>query len=255
MPIGPSRMPFLEHIGELRKRLTVIIGVLLVASVGLYFFTPQIYKFIVAPVWPILKGQAPIAIGVLDPMSVRFSLSLWAAVVVCSPVIVWQVMAFFMPALRPTERKWVIPTFIAMVLLFAMGVVFCYVMILPASFTWLADQAGDIMRLTPTAGDMLTVVEWFLLGFGIAFQTPIIVFYLVYFGVISYDKLRANWRFVYVGIVIAASMITPDFSPVAMGALSVAMLVLYEVSLLVVRVMLAKRIKRQLAESLDPEAA
>ena len=245
MPIGPARMPFMLHLDELRKRLFLVVGVLSVAMIVLYFFTEPIYAFVVAPVVSVLNGAKPIAIGVLDPMTVKFGLALWSAVVLCSPLISWQIMAFLLPALKPNERKWVIPTFLAMVVLFAMGVVFCYLMILPASFVWLADQSGTIMTFTPTAGDLLLVVEFFLLGFGICFQVPIIVFYCVYFGVMSYAKLRASWRFIYVGIVIAAAMITPDWSPVSMGALSAAMIVLYELSMLMCRVLLAKKIKAQ----------
>ena len=245
MPIGPSRMPFLKHLDELRKRLFVLVIVLSIAVVVLYFFTEPIYRFVLAPVWPVLKGSNPIAIGVLDPMTVKFGLALWSAVVVCSPLIVWELMAFLLPALKPKERKWVLPTFLAMVVLFAAGVALCYTVILPASFVWLAEQAGSVMTFMPTAGDMLAVVEFFLLGFGVAFQTPIIVFYLVFFGVIPYAKLRANWRIIYVTIVILAAMITPDWSPVSMGALSVSMIALYELSMLACRVMLARRIKAQ----------
>jgi len=240
-------MPFLLHLDELRKRLFVVVGVLSVAVIVLYFFTEPIYAFVVAPVVAILKGSKPIAIGVLDPMTVKFGLALWSAVVVCSPLISWEIMAFLLPALKPNERKWVLPTFLVMVVLFIIGVVFCYLMILPASFAWLAAQSGTIMAFTPTAGDLLVVVEFFLLGFGICFETPVVVFYCVYFGVMPYAKLRSNWRFIYVGIVIAAAMITPDWSPVSMGALSIAMIVLYELSMLACRVVLAKKIKAQKA--------
>jgi sec-independent protein translocase protein TatC len=244
-------MPFLRHLDELRKRMFVVLAVVGAVSIGAYFFTSQIYRFVLAPVWPVLKGGSPIAIGVLDPMTVRFGLSLWTAVVLCSPIIAWQVMSFLLPALRPQERKWLIPTFIAMVLLFASGVVLCYIVILPASFEWLAEQAGTIMKFMPQAGDMLSVVEFFLLGFGVAFQTPIIVFYLVYFGVVPYAKLRSNWRIIYVTITVLAAMITPDFSPVSMGALAASMILLYEGSMLACRVLLARRIKRQNESELD----
>jgi len=249
MPIGPARMPFLEHFDELRKRIFLLFIIFSIGTVAAYFFTDPIYRFVLAPVWPILKGGQPVALGVLDPMMVKFGLSLWSAVVLLSPVIVWQIMAFLLPALKPKERKWVVPTFAAMVLLFAAGVVLCYIVILPASFQWLADQTGTIMKFMPQAQDMLTVVEFFLLGFGVAFQVPVIVFYLVYFGVIPYRVLRENWRFVYVFITVAAAMITPDWSPVSMGALAIAMAILYELSLLACRVFLRKKIAAQNAKA------
>lgn len=236
-------MPFLKHVGELRRRLTLIFGVLIAATVALYLFTDPIFTFLLKPVASVLEGGKPIAIDVLGPMTMRFSLAFWSAVVVCSPLVIWQTMAFFLPAMRPKERKWVLPTFFTMLLLFVIGAVFCYTMILAPSFDWLAGQAGSIIKFTPTAGDMVTVVEFFLLGFGIAFQTPVVVFYLVYFGVVPYKVLRENWRFVYVAIVVIAALITPDWSPVSMGALSIAMVILYEMSLALVRIVLAKRIK------------
>jgi sec-independent protein translocase protein TatC len=254
MPIGPAKMPLLSHLGELRKRLTIVFAVLSVLTVVFYFFTDPIYRFLLAPVWPILNGDKPIAIGVLDPMTVRFGLSFWSAVVASSPVIIWQGMAFLLPALRQKERKWVAPTFAAMVVLFIIGAVFCYTIILSASFMWLADQSGTIMKFTPQAGDMLTVVEFFLLGFGIAFQTPVVVFYLVFFGVVPYKKLRENWRVVYVSMFIIAAGITPDWSPVSMLSLAFAMIALYEISLAVVRVVLRKRIKTRDAELAALEA-
>jgi len=254
MPIGPAKMPLLSHLGELRKRLAVIFAVLSVLTIAFYFFTDPIYRFLLAPVWPILNGDKPIAIGVLDPMTVRFGLSFWSAVVSSSPVIIWQVMAFLLPALRQKERKWVVPTFAAMVVLFIAGAVFCYTVILSASFAWLAAQSGTIMKFTPQAGDMLTVVEFFLLGFGIAFQTPVVVFYLVYFGVVPYAKLRENWRVVYVSMFIIAAGITPDWSPVSMLSLAFAMIALYEISLAVVRIVLRKRIKARDAELSAAEA-
>lgn len=236
-------MPFLQHLGELRRRLTIIGAVLSVAVIALYFFTKPIYLFLMRPVWSILGGGKPIAIGVLDPMTVRFGLAFWSAVVLTSPLILWQALAFFLPALRPKERKWVVPTFAVMVVLFLTGVVFCYSLILGPSFQWLAAQTEGIMNFMPQAGDMLSVVEFFLLGFGIAFQTPVVVFYLVYFGVVPYATLRSNWRVVYVTTFVIAAGITPDWSPVSMLSLALAMIVLYEISLALVRIVLGHRIK------------
>jgi sec-independent protein translocase protein TatC len=243
MPIGPAKMPLMAHLGELRKRLAVVVVCLGVAAIGLYFVTDPIFAFLIKPVASVLEGGKPIAIAVLDPMGMRFSLALWSAVVLTSPIIIWQVLAFLLPAMRPKERKWILPTFVAMVVLFVIGVVFCYTIVIGPSFTWLADQAGSIMRFMPQASDMVTVVEFFLLGFGVAFQTPVVVFYLVYFGVVPYATLRKNWRIVYVSTFVIAAGITPDWSPVSMLALGFSMIILYEMSLALVRVVLARRIK------------
>jgi len=251
MPIAAKRMPFMGHIGELRKRLTIVVAVLSVTTVSMYFFADPIYAFLIGPVKDALGDRPVVALRVLDPMMVRFKVAIWAGVIIASPVIIWQVLSFFLPALKPKEQKWFMVTFLAAIVLFIAGAAFCYTVILPPSFEWLVGQAGSIMEFQAVATDLVTVVSYFILGFGVAFQTPVIVFYLVYFGVVPYAKLRKNWRIVWVAVVIAAAMITPDWSPVSMGALAGAMLGLYELSMLLVRVVLRKKILAQKAADAD----
>ena len=89
-----------------------------------------------------------------------------------------------------------------------------------------------------------------LLGFGIGFELPVIVFYLVIFNIVPYAKLRASWRVVYVVLMLVASAATPDWSPGTMGGLYLALVVLYEASMLLARVALRKRIAAQKAGEL-----
>lgn len=238
-------MPFLEHLAELRRRLTVVFIVLFVLTLGLYFFAEPIYRFLLVPVSFMLEDGKAITLSPLEGMTLKFKLALWAAVVIGSPLLIWQAFAFFLPALKPRERRFFVPTFFSAVVLFAAGVAFCYLIILEPSMRWLVDQNGSIFRFLPKGSEVLTVVTFFLMGFGLAFETPIVVFYLVYFGVVSYEKLRENWRVVYVVVAVVAAMVTPDWSPVSMGALAGAMIVLYELSMLLVRVLLARKISRQ----------
>lgn len=247
MPIGPARMPFMRHLDELRRRLTIVLAVLGVLTLGMYFYSEPVYALLIAPVREIV-GENAVVLRVFDAMMIRFKVGLFAAVIISSPLIVWQVMAFFLPALKPTERKWLVPTFASILALFLGGAAFCYFIVLGPGFGWLVDQAGDTFTYMATAADLVTSILWFLFGFGIAFQTPVVVFYLVYFGVVPYRTLRRNWRVAWVAMVIIAAMATPDWSPVSMGILAVAMIALYEVSLLLVRVVLSKKIARQQAE-------
>lgn len=247
MPIGPARMPFMHHLDELRKRLTLVVAVVLVLIVVMYAFSEPIYRFITMPVAD-LTGDKAVTLRVFDPMMVRFKVGTFAAVLISSPLIIWQAMAFFLPALKTRERKWVVPTFLVMVALFVAGAAFCYTLILHSAFEWLIGQAGEIFTYMPTGADLITSILWFLFGFGVAFETPVVVFYLVFFGVVPYKTLRENWRVVWVVLVIVAAMATPDWSPVSMGLLAAAMIVLYEISMFVVRIVLRKKIARQRAE-------
>src|SRR5512137_2154764 len=153
MPIGPARMPFLDHIAELRRRLIVIAAVVLIGSSTLYFWAPQIYDFIVQPVLkiPALADKPMNILGPWGTFGLRFTVALYASIIIGSPIILWQIMAFFLPALRPKERKYVIPTFFALLAFFASGVVFCYTVILSTAFGWMISQAWESVQVLPDA--------------------------------------------------------------------------------------------------------
>jgi sec-independent protein translocase protein TatC len=115
------------------------------------------------------------------------------------------------------------------------------------------DQSGETFQLMLRAQSAMTFAMWFLAGFGLAFEVPVVVFYLVYFNVVPYAKLRKNWRVVWVAIVIIASMITPDWNPWSMAALSGAMIALFEASMLIVRLMLSRKIKASAIPDIEDE--
>lgn len=259
MAIGPARMPLFDHLGELRMRLVRIVACLAVAVVILYMASETLGHFLLQPIAEFLPqdasgAAATLALDPFEGFATRFKVSLWASLVVCSPVILWQILAFFLPALKPSERKWFIPTFAAAVALFVFGAVFCYLIILNPAFQWLTDQAAGFGTVAPRMSTYIDTIIKFELGFGIAFELPLIVFYLVIFDVIPYAKLRGSWRMVYVVLMVISAMATPDASPVTMLLMFAAMVVLYEGSLLIARVVLAGRIKKQNAAIAAEEA-
>jgi len=241
-------MPFLSHLDELRRRLSIIAIVVIVGSMGLYYWGWDIYQIIMAPVLEVLGDKMPVVFGPFEAFTLKFKVALYGTLIIGSPIIIWQVMGFFLPALKPKEQRYVIPTFLVMVLLFALGVAFCYTQILGVAFTWMQGQAGDAVQTIPDAAKYFSGATLLMIGFGVGFELPVVVFYLVLFNIVPYKKLRENWRVAYVLIMIVASVATPDWSPVTMGALFGALLALYEGSLLLARVLLAKRIKQQAAE-------
>lgn len=251
MPIGPQRMPIMAHLNELRRRLTVVIAVVGILTILGYFFSDQIYHVLTAKVAPIVGDDGSYVFDILEAMSNRFRLGLFGAFVVGSPVILYEALAFFLPALKPKERRWFGWTFAASVALFLGGVVFCYFFILEPSAQWLVDQGGETFQLMLRAQSVMTFTMWFLAGFGIAFEVPVVVFYLVYFRVVPYAALRKNWRVVWVVLVTVAAMITPDWNPWSMAALAGAMIVLFEASMLLVRLALARKIAAQKLAGLE----
>lgn len=255
MPIGPKRLPFFEHIAELRQRLVIIVLTLFVGSTVLYFdpFFTNILGWVLAPIRDMIPGGKLNVFGPFETFTFRFKVALFASIVIFSPVIIWQIMGFFLPALKPNERKWVVPTFFAAILLFLSGAGFAYGVIMEPAFEFMFGQGGDMVNMVPSADRFLSGIGLLMVGFGAAFEIPIVVFYAIGFGLIPYRKMRENWRYSYSALAVVAAVATPDWSPVTMGFLGGSLVVLYEGSLLFARVAFAKRIREQeaLAAELD----
>ncbi len=246
-------MPLFDHLGELRMRFIRIVVCLLIAVCVFYLATPTIAQFLVQPVIEFMPTEADgspawIYRDAFGAFSVRFTIAMWSALVACMPVIIWQVLAFFLPALKPNERKWFIPTFAIAVGLFIFGTIFCYLVILHPAFQWLTDQGKGFVTLLPEAKEWIDIIIKFEVGFGFAFELPLIVFYLTIFEVVPYAKLRGAWREIYIALLVISAFITPDASPVTMFLLFAAMLSLYEVSMLASRMVLGNKIKKQKLE-------
>lgn len=253
-------MPLFDHIGELRRRLTVIIVTLLFSSIVLWFFSESLILLLVGPVteYITMDGQSISSIDQLhsalytfhplEGFTIKFKVALVFSIAVCCPIWIWQLLGFFLPALKPNERKWVIPTFFAMIVLFIIGMLFCYFVILDAAFSWLIEQSLGFSDILASAGDYIDTILLFEMAFGIAFELPLVIFYLTVFNIVPYKKLRKNWRTVYIVLMVVCAMVTPDANPITMVLMFAAMAMLYEGSLLLSRIVLARRIARQKRE-------
>ena len=255
MPIGPARMPILDHLGELRRRCVIIVVCIIISVFVLYMVSPQMIQFLLQPVSPYLDNDGEVYLTrAFEGFSIKFYVSIFCSLVVCSPIIFWEILAFFLPALKPNERKYVLPTFGIAVLLFIIGVVFCYCFCLGAAFDWLTGETNSVGTMLPNVSDYVKFIVLFLIAFGIAFELPLVVFFLILFNIVPYKKMRANWRYVYVGLLVLSAMVTPDASPVTMGIMFAALLALYELSLALARVALGRKIKRAAEREAAEEA-
>jgi sec-independent protein translocase protein TatC len=258
-------MSLWDHLGELRRRLTVVVIAIIVVACVAYFFSDTILVFLLKPVAVFFDNPNELAseefirsnailLKPFDAFAVRFFISFVAAIVVTTPIWIWQMLAFFLPALNPNERKWVLPTFFVAVILFAIGVVFCYLIILDPAFGWMLEQAEPIGKPQLVINEYVDTILLFEIAFGIAFELPLVVFYLTVFNIVPYKKLRASWRTVYVALLIICAVVTPDANPMTMILMFCAMAVLYEGSLALSRIVLAKRIAKQKKEEQEETA-
>lgn len=261
MPISPRKMPFMQHVAELRKRITIAVLTVVVLS-GVFYIEPLYVgalNVFLAPVREFLPDGMLVVTGPFEALTFRFKVSMFAAILAGSPIIIYQIMAFMMPALKERERKWLVPTASAAIALFLSGAAFAYFVILAPAFEWLTSQRLDaagnaIVDSIPTADRYFSGIGMMLVGFGVGFELPLAVFYLIGFGILPYDKARAAWRYAYVIIITVAAAATPDWSPWTMGGLAAALIVLYELSLLVARLVFREKIAEQRADAAERAA-
>lgn len=239
-------MPLMDHIGELRRRFTIIVVSLLATAVVIYFATPTLIDIMLDPIRSALPdGQNLTVISVLGGFTIRFKVAVFFGFIVCMPIIVWEIMGFILPALRENERKWLVPTVGAMIALFFFGMIFCYVVIQKAAFEWLLAQSYDFANVIADAEDYLGIMMLLEIGFGAGFQMPLVIFYLTVLHVVPYKTFREQWRVVYVVLLTMVAMITPDGSPVTMLLMFAALIVLYEIALAIARQVIMARDGRE----------
>jgi len=232
MPIQDREMTLLEHLDELRVRLTrAVLGLLLATFLGL-LFVDRLLALILHP----LGGIKLTTLTVLEPFLVKMKVSLLFGIVLSMPWVVYQLFAFINPALTEQERRKSVPIALLAGALFACGVVFAYVFVLPISTRWLLAQAGSQFNVLITANSYITYVLFFLGIVGGTFETPLLILGLAMLGLVTPQTLRREWRIAYMIAAAIAVLGTPDWSPVTMGLVFVPMVLLYHFSILLCRI-------------------
>lgn len=245
MPIGPARMPLFDHLGELRRRVTIIVVSIAVCAVIVYFATPALIEMMMDQIRDAMRGGQLTVLTALGGFTIRFKVAMFFSMIICTPIIIWEIMAFILPALKPKERKWVVPTVAALVALFFIGMIFCFYVIQPAAFGWLLDQSFEFAQNMADAEDYLNIYMLLEIGFGIAFELPLVIFYLSILHIVPYKTFRSQWRYIYVGLMVLSAVVTPDASPVTMLLMFAALIALYEIALAIARYVIVARDGKQ----------
>ncbi len=231
--MAEKRLSVFAHIDELRRRLTkIVIAVVILGSVA-FMYSLTILDIMMARLDPSFNLVYK---GIMEPFMARFKLGLIGGLILASPVIFYQILAFLAPALKEKERRILYPVVFAMVALFWAGASLGYFLVLPAAWTWLftQGQALDLIQIL-SISDFINFVTLFLFAFGLAFETPVIMAVVMRLGIVSRETLRKNWRIAYVVLLIAAAIATPDWSLPPMLILGASMIALYEGTLLAAR--------------------
>jgi len=242
-PAEPSEMGVLDHLNELRKRLTWAAIALVLATIISFAFANQILEFLVAPYGGLLQTIRP-----TEGLETFFKVSLLAGAVFAMPVIMFQIGKFLWPGLEKKERKYVYIFVPATTGLFLLGVSFAWYILLPAATTFLSTFMPDIFITEWTSTEYIGFITTFLFWIGVSFEMPVIIYALARTGTVSAQTLREQWRFALVAIAVIAAAVTPTVDPVTMLLTMAPLSVLYVLSF-----GLARLGERQFARSMSVE--
>ena len=229
-PDSEVSKPFLEHLEDLRWTIVKMAIVLLVAMVFCFAFRTSLVQILQRP----LRGIDPQigalrAMGVTDSITISFRLAFYAGIVISFPLLLYFLAEFVLPALTAVEKKFVLPAILVSFGLFLTGVLACYYWLLPKTILFFFQDATSL-GWTPawTVQEYYSFVTRFTIGFGLAFELPVVVLALVRFGLITYPFMARTRPYAIVLIFVLATIITPTPDVLTLVAMSLPMCLLYE---------------------------
>ena len=220
-------MTILGHFTELRKRLLVMVVALAVGVIASFAFSQKIAEFLAAPIGGL---SAMSSIEVTENVSAFMKISLLSGVILALPVLLFEVLAFVIPGLKPSERKWIWMVIPVATVFFVGGVAFAYFVMLPAALPFLLDFMG--ITTSPRPSNYFSFVLNLMFWVGVCFEMPLVVFVLARLGIVNVKGLLKQWRVAIIGSAVLAALITPTPDPVNMGLMMIPLLGLYIVSIL-----------------------
>jgi sec-independent protein translocase protein TatC len=226
-----EQMTLVEHLDELRNRIIVSLAVLVVAC-GLCFWQNHLLLHIANK--PLPPGIKPFTLSVTEPFMQTLKISIYAGILIALPVLLYQAYAFLLPALKPTERRVVMPFLLLVPLLFIAGVVFSYFIVVPAATKFLLNYNQSEFNIQVRASSYYGFLITTLLALGLVFQIPMGIVALTRLGIVTPEQLSHNRRYAYLALAVVA-MVLPGTDPVTMLIELAPLLVLFELSLILAR--------------------
>lgn len=220
-----------EHFRELRNRLTIAaIAVLALAVVGWYWY-PQIFSFVNAPIVAVAEARGDDEVmlrfqNITEPFAMQLRVAIFAGIVLASPVWLWQVWGFLLPGLHPKEKKIALAYFFISVPLFFAGAglaAYTFPRLVAILLGFTPEGAANL----PGAQEFLSLWLYFMLAFGLAFLLPVVLVALNQIGILPARVMRNSWRVTLFGILVFSAFMTPDPSAWTMLAMAAPVFFLF----------------------------
>ncbi len=245
-----SQGSFVEHFTELRSRLVKSIIYLFIFFIICYFFAENIYRFLVEPYADAVRGdelnRRLIFTALHETFITYLKVAFFTSLFVTSPIILTQIWKFIAPGLYKNEKKALLPYLIATPTLFLMGGLLVYYLVMPLAIKFFLsfETVGEInslpIQLEAKVNEYLSLIMRLIFAFGISFQLPVLLSLLARVGFIDSEYLKKRRKYVIVIIFAAAAILTPP-DPITQIGLGIPLLILYELSILSVKIIEKKR--------------
>jgi sec-independent protein translocase protein TatC len=229
LPERDKELSLMQHLGELRSRLMVAaVGVLVTTTIA-FFFAKDIILLLEAPA----HLQRPLQIiSPTEGFTTYMRVSLFTGIALAMPIILYEIFAYIDPALRPKERRFLLTLGPFVLLLFVGGMAFCYFLLLPNAINFLFTFGVEIFEAAPRASEYISFVTTFILGVGLVFEMPVVIFALTTIGLVKREWLTKRRRYVVLIVFVLGAIITPTPDPFNQTLVAVPMYLLFELGLL-----------------------
>ncbi|HUY86245.1 MAG TPA: twin-arginine translocase subunit TatC [Acidimicrobiales bacterium] len=227
--VSPDEMTLVQHLGELRKRLTISVVALFVGASVAFFFYSRILSFFVSPYCHVVGPHHSCALyvtGPLDGFSIRLKLAVYCGAFLASPVILWQIWRFITPGLKRNEKRYAVPFICSSILLFAGGSAVAYT-VFPHALHWLSAVGGPDLKQIYTPNSYLNLIVLLMVAFGVAFEFPVVLVSLEFAGIVKPEQLIKHWRIAVVAVFAVAAVFIPSSDPFSLFAMAIPMCVFY----------------------------
>ena len=238
---GGQVMSIWDHLSELRSRLMKAFLAVIVCFCIALAGAERIIEVLKVPLIQVLPPGANALhfTGPLDVFMVDMKVAMLVGVLMACPFWLFQFWKFFEPALYPRERKFILPFIIASIAVFCLGVAFCYFAILPLSLRYLIGLGLEVGTPMITIKDYVSLLTVLIFGFGIVFETPVLIVLLAMLDLITVEQLTQHRRFIILAILIVSALLVPP-DPVSLVALATPVYAMYELAIVVIRIIKGK---------------
>jgi sec-independent protein translocase protein TatC len=226
-------MSFLEHLEELRIRLVRSMIALVVGFGACWGFSERIFHFIAGPLRRAYPTVQFIATSPTETFMLFMKMSFFAGIFLVSPFVLWQIWAFIAPGLYAHEKRYGLPFILFGAAFFIIGGAFGHYILFPMTFGFLSQIGKGDVTFMPKISEYFTFYSWFLLGIGVVFQLPVVIFVLARIGLVTAGFLFRQTKYAVLAAFVISAIITPTGDMVTQTALAVPIIGLYLIGVVV----------------------